>query len=497
MTQVPPITINNTINATPVVIAGVDDGTGNITRGLTLEAGSITVNSIDGKGTAGTPVGGVLSVQGVSGGTAVPVSGAVTATVADQSGTDITTPSPTMPAGGAGTRGWLSAIWTYINSMLGTDITTPTTMPTGGVGLRGWISAIWTKLNGSVAVTGTFYQTTQPTSISSAQVASGAVAAGAVATGAIVDLGTTITDAAATNAVEDTTAKTGIGLWKGIKNLLKLINDKMVTGTIIGDVNVRAITAGETHLGEVGGKGIPVTVNFTRPADTTAYSQYDNVGVNLAVSGATHATPIVITTPTHGLADGDYVTIAGVGVNTAANGNFYVKVTGYTTLTFALYSDKALTTPVAGNGDYSTGGTVARLFRIPGFFRKAGGSGYITKISCTTNNAAWATQHQLWFYNAPATAILDNIEKTALWANTAQRMGPITMPAFSKPSTNSDCAISLSVPGDGVSSLPLGVNNGETPVDLDLYFMVSLPLATPGTPTSAQQFTYKFFDDAH
>ena len=29
----------------------------------------------------------------------------------------------------------------------GTDITTPTAMPAGGTGIRGWLSAIWTKLN--------------------------------------------------------------------------------------------------------------------------------------------------------------------------------------------------------------------------------------------------------------------------------------------------------------------------------------------------------------
>ena len=46
----------------------------------------------------------------------------------------------------------------------GTDITTPTAMPAGGVGMRGWLSAIWTKLNGTLAVTGTFFQATQPVS---------------------------------------------------------------------------------------------------------------------------------------------------------------------------------------------------------------------------------------------------------------------------------------------------------------------------------------------
>lgn len=47
----------------------------------------------------------------------------------------------------------------------GTDITTPTAMPAGGVGMRGWLSAIWTKLNGSLAVTGAFFQATQPVSL--------------------------------------------------------------------------------------------------------------------------------------------------------------------------------------------------------------------------------------------------------------------------------------------------------------------------------------------
>ena len=111
-------------------------------------------------------------------------------TGAAQDGVDITSPTA-MPAGGSGIRGWLSAIWTKLNGTLnvsgtffqatqpisattlplptgaaqdGTDINTPTAMPTGGSGIRGWLSAIWTKLNGSLAVTGTFFQATQPIS---------------------------------------------------------------------------------------------------------------------------------------------------------------------------------------------------------------------------------------------------------------------------------------------------------------------------------------------
>lgn len=61
----------------------------------------------------------------------------------------------------------------------GVDITTPTAMPAGGVGIRGWLSAIWTKLNGTLAVTGTFFQATQPVSIAATVAVSGTVTANA------------------------------------------------------------------------------------------------------------------------------------------------------------------------------------------------------------------------------------------------------------------------------------------------------------------------------
>lgn len=84
----------------------------------------------------------------------------------------------------------------------------------------------------------------------------------------------------------------------------------------------------------------------------------------LAISGATNASPIVVTSAAHGLSSNDdgtpanAVTISGVLGNTAANGAWYAKVTGYSSTTFALYWDQALTVPVAGNGAYSSGGTL-------------------------------------------------------------------------------------------------------------------------------------------
>jgi hypothetical protein len=74
------------------------------------------------------------------------------------------------------------------------------------------------------------------------------------------------------------------------------------------------------------------------------------------ITAATNATPIVVTAAGHGLSNGQQVTVASVGGNTAANGLRYIG--GVTTNTFALYSDAALTVAIAGNGAYTSGGTV-------------------------------------------------------------------------------------------------------------------------------------------
>lgn len=77
-----------------------------------------------------------------------------------------------------------------------------------------------------------------------------------------------------------------------------------------------------------------------------------------SVTGATNASPIVITTSAaHGLPTGAYVKIASVGGNTAANGSFFITSTGSTT--FSL-------TGSTGNGAYTSGGTwkTVGLFKI-------------------------------------------------------------------------------------------------------------------------------------
>lgn len=79
---------------------------------------------------------------------------------------------------------------------------------------------------------------------------------------------------------------------------------------------------------------------------------------SVTITGATNATPIVITAPNHGLVTGQQVFISGITGNTAANNtssapSWYANV--LTSSTFSIYSDSGLTTGVAGNGTF--GGT--------------------------------------------------------------------------------------------------------------------------------------------
>jgi hypothetical protein len=77
--------------------------------------------------------------------------------------------------------------------------------------------------------------------------------------------------------------------------------------------------------------------------------------VTQAITGATNATPIVITCNGHGFSNGDLVIISGVAGNTAANGEF--AISNKTTNTFRLVGS-------TGNGNYSSGsGTVYKLVK--------------------------------------------------------------------------------------------------------------------------------------
>lgn len=84
------------------------------------------------------------------------------------------------------------------------------------------------------------------------------------------------------------------------------------------------------------------------------------------VSGATNATPIVIAcAAAHNLIAGDQVQVTGVGGNTNANTLAYVNPTDSTH--FQMFSDAALSTGIAGNASYTSGGKVSQAWDISGW----------------------------------------------------------------------------------------------------------------------------------
>lgn len=125
-------------------------------------------------------------------------------------------------------------------------------------------------------------------------------------------------------------------------------------------------------------------------------------GSTLAISNCTNATPIVVTTPTHGLSTNDTVYITGVTGNTACNGTFAITVV--TGTTFSLNGS-------TGNGAYGAGGTVqkivpvgARTIRYPttGNFTGAVTVSLIpttTGIVTPTGSAAGVTYRVTYFIN--------------------------------------------------------------------------------------------------
>ena len=124
---------------------------------ISAPGNSVMIHSLPASNPAGTSDTVALPVQGVTGGIALPVSAA----------------SLPLPAGAA---------------QDGTDAT-GVTPPTGAVGIRGWLSGIYSKLAGSLAVTGTFWQATQPVSAASLPLPTGAAQDGTDATGVTAPTG--------------------------------------------------------------------------------------------------------------------------------------------------------------------------------------------------------------------------------------------------------------------------------------------------------------------
>lgn len=79
------------------------------------------------------------------------------------------------------------------------------------------------------------------------------------------------------------------------------------------------------------------------------------------VTAATNTSPIKLSLNKRSrYRTGDYIKIAGVLGNTNANGNRYLKQLN--NFDYQLYTDAALSNPVAGSGTYTSGGTISTLY---------------------------------------------------------------------------------------------------------------------------------------
>lgn len=103
------------------------------------------------------------------------------------------------------------------------------------------------------------------------------------------------------------------------------------------------------------GAGLGAAIDY---ANDTIKAALFSSAIGKTITGATNATPIVVTATSHGFNNGDIVAISGVAGNTAANGVF--KIANKTTNTFELTTRYAAAN-VAGNGAYTSGGIAVNL----------------------------------------------------------------------------------------------------------------------------------------
>lgn len=100
-------------------------------------------------------------------------------------------------------------------------------------------------------------------------------------------------------------------------------------------------------------EGLLQATSGTSLGGTLKAALIDADDIGQAITGATNATPIVVTSASHGLSNGDLVANFSVGGNTAANGVF--RVANVAANTYEL-TDPDTGANVAGSGAYTSGG---------------------------------------------------------------------------------------------------------------------------------------------
>lgn len=125
-----------------------------------------------------------------------------------------------------------------------------------------------------------------------------------------------------------------------------------VTGYCVDRFNKRTGNSFSVSVNAGNGSNLPVWAGSLLSGGFPVDSQ-GSIGPTLSVTGATTATPPVLTATSHGLVNGQGVQVKGVGV--VPDGQYYAK--NVSANTFSLYSDTTLQTAVVGAGSYSAGAT--------------------------------------------------------------------------------------------------------------------------------------------
>jgi len=121
------------------------------------------------------------------------------------------------------------------------------------------------------------------------------------------------------------------------------------------------------RLFDFGRSGFSDAINWLTDTIKAIQLQLDgaltDVGVK-AITGATNASPIVITSTAHGFANNDIVVVRGVGGNTAANGTWQIANVAANTFELKTLTFQNLNS--TGNAAYTSGGCAINL-TLPDF----------------------------------------------------------------------------------------------------------------------------------
>lgn len=174
-------------------------------------------------------------------------------------------------------------------------------------------------------------------------------------------------------------------------------------------------------------------------ADDIKVSLMDLNDIAKVITGATNATPIVVTATAHGFVNGDVVSISGVGGNTAANGRW--RIANQATNTFQL-TDYNTGANVAGNGAYTSGGFAMNL-TTPDFWDDVS-AGAVVTIALANKTAAFGVldSDDVTFNNVSG----DVSEALIIWKDTA---------------TPADSALLILLDANHVTGLPVTPNTGN------------------------------------